>query len=282
MLTNEPSRTALRAALRRAAHQVMDEPLVFEDPLALPIAGVDDVRRFRQNLLRGENESYRALRAFLVARSRFAQDKLTAALDAGLRQYVLLGAGFDTSAYRLPALDGLRSFEVDHPATQEAKRQRLHAAGIDSPSHLTFVPVDFENESAASALAGAGFNGAEPALFCWLGVVPYLREAAIFKTLGWIASLVEGTAVIFDYGEDPNSLPGPLRARFNVLSARVAAIGEPWLSFFEPAELERRLRGLGFTAIEDLSSVEINGLYFRDRHDRLRTAGIGHLIYAQR
>ena len=181
-----PSRTALRVALRRAAHQLYDAPLVFKDPLAVSILGdkyADELRRIPMQPERGFAVG---LRSFLVARSRYAEENLARAVDAGMRQYVLLGAGLDTFGCRNP-YDGLRVFEVDHPATQAWKRELLGRSGIPVPESLTFAPVDFEYQTLAKQLAAAGFDFDAPAFFGWLGVVPYLTLEAFRATLAFIS-----------------------------------------------------------------------------------------------
>src|SRR5437763_15994596 len=173
MQEGQGNRTAERVAQRRAAHQVRDRPLVFDDPLALRVIHPEVARELRGNPPTGETSKLALyLRAFFVMRSRFAEDELAGAVARGVRQYVVLGAGFDTFAYRNPFPE-LRVFEVDHPATQATKRQRLGASGIDIPSSLTFVPIDFTMTRLDDALRGAGFDATTPAFFSWLGVVPY-------------------------------------------------------------------------------------------------------------
>src|SRR5262249_32483033 len=136
----------------------------------------------------------RALRLFLVARSRCAEDALAHAVAAGVRKYVILGAGLDTFAYRNPyAAQALRVFEVDSPATQAWKRDLLRRTRIAEPASLTFVPVDFETQSLAEELRAAGFREAEPAFFSWLGVTMYLTRDAIFSTLSYVASCAAGS-----------------------------------------------------------------------------------------
>ena len=155
----------------------------------------------------------RGMRLHIAMRSRFAEEGLAAAVARGVRQYVLLGAGLDTFAHRNPfAQQGLRVFEVDHPATQGWKRQRLAGAGLAPPASLTFAPVDFERETLAAGLAAAGFDAAAPAFFSWLGVVVYLTRAAVIETLRFIASLPAGTEVVFDYGEPVSAYPPAQRA----------------------------------------------------------------------
>src|SRR5688572_14393982 len=150
----EPSRTARGAALQRAAHQLLETPTVFEDPLALRIFGAEGVAWLGRNLDRYRTPGSRSMRAFLVMRSRFAEDELARAVERGVTQYVVLGAGLDTFAYRNPHR-GLRVFEVDHPSTQVWKRDRLREQSIAIPRSATFAPVDFEKETLAYGLRAA-------------------------------------------------------------------------------------------------------------------------------
>ena len=271
------SRTALRVAARRAAHQILDRPPVFEDPLALAIAGAEAVEKAAS-----ETPSP-SLRAFMAARSRFAEDELARAVARGVRQYVVLGAGLDTFAYRNPhAALGLRVFEVDHPATQEWKRARLLSAGIAIPAETVFVAVNFERQSLADALPSAGFRAGEPAFFSWLGVVPYLTEAAFLATMSFIAGLPPATGVVFDYAVARHALSPREQLALDALASRVAAAGEPFHLFFDPAALAAQVRQLGFRHLEDLDPADLNSRYFRDRADGLSIRGrAGHLLSAR-
>jgi methyltransferase (TIGR00027 family) len=220
------------------------------------------------------------LRAFFVMRSRFAEDALAAAVANGVRQYVVLGAGFDTFAYRNPFPE-LRVFEVDHPDTQSIKRQRLAHGGIEIPASLTFVPVDFTTMKLDDALRGAGFDATKPAFFSWLGVVPYLERPAIDATFRFITSLPEKSAVAFDYAVPPESLGWTARLIFWRMAKRVAALGEPWKTFLDPQTLARDLRDLGFTSVEDFGADALNARYFAGRTDKLRIGGAGRMAMAR-
>jgi len=241
--------------------------------------GEETARLLETDPARFENSP--RLRAFIAVRSRFAEEELAAALHRGVRQFVLLGAGLDTFAYRNPfAASGLRVFEVDHPATQAWKRELLAEAGIAEPPSLTFVPLDFEKRSLDAALEAAEFRTDQPGFFSWLGVVPYLTLEAAQATLAWIGSLPAGSGVVFDYAISPASLGESQKAAFDALANRVARAGEPFRLFFEPAELARTLRELGFRQIEDLDAAEIDRRYFSDRRDGLRVGGLAHLVSA--
>jgi methyltransferase (TIGR00027 family) len=272
----EPSRTALAAAFHRAAHQVLEQGRIFTDPLALRILGVDAERLVREDQ---QHPSRRRMRVFIAARTRFAEDALAAAVDQGVRQLVILGAGLDTYAYRGGCRDRLRIFEVDQPAMQEWKRQRLADAAIPLPSCLTFAPIDFERETLASGLAATPFNPAEKTFFNWLGVVPYLTEEAIWSTLSFIARLPHGAHVVFDYSDPPDSLPADWRAWHRKRAAHVAELGEAWLSYFEADELRNKLMDLGFTEVEDLAPPEIAARFFPNRAISLPNKG-GHILHA--
>ena len=277
METGRASRTAFRVALRRAAHQFLDHPQVLEDPVAIPLLGAD----FQIDPEREAHPIARSFRAFMAARSRCAEDHLAQAVTAGVAQYVVLGAGLDTFAYRNP-LAHLRVYEVDFPATQEWKRTLLANAAIPEPHNLTFVPLDFEHKTLADGLRDAGFDAAQPAFFGWLGVVPYLTLEAIRSTLSTIGGLPAGSGVCFDYGISPMNMSASRRAVYEALAARVAAAGEPFRTLFDPDDLARELSSAGFHRIEQFDSNMLNTLYFPGRSDGLAlpTEGLGMIAAA--
>ena len=265
-----PSRTALRVALRRAAHQLFDRPLVFEDPIAVPLLGARYAEELKRTPLRTDRPFSTALRAFVVARSRYAEDNLQRAVANGVRQYVLLGAGLDTFAYRNPYA-ALRVFEVDHPATQHWKRELLVESSIKIPASLTCAPVDFEHQSLPERLVAAGFDTGQPAFFAWLGVTMYLTAPAFRSTLAFVAAQRSGSGLVFDYSQPREALPLLERLGHDSLAARVKLAGEPFQLFFTPAESAAELTR--FREIEDLGSKEINARYFTQRTDQLKTRG---------
>lgn len=279
MLAGKPSQTALRVAIRRAAHVLADPPPVLDDRVVVQLIG----NRYPRDLERAMHRVARDFRAYMAARSRFAEDNLAQAVAAGTRQYAVLGAGLDTFAFRNPWPE-LRVFEVDFPATQEWKRSMLHEAGIALPANLAFVPHDFEHKTLSDVLAESGFDAAQPVYFSWLGVVPYLTRAAFRATLRMVASLPEGTGLTFDYGHPPETLTPKRREIFNRLANRVAAAGEPIQLFFTPEEVDAELRGAGFDRIEQADHERLNALYLRDRADGLKLSpvGIGTLVTAWR
>jgi methyltransferase (TIGR00027 family) len=274
--SGQPSRTAWAAAAHRAAHQVLEQGLIFSDPLAVRILGQDAERVAREAEAR---PSSRAMRLFIAARTRFAEDSLTAAFHRGARQLVVLGAGLDTYAYRSPFGDPLKIFEVDHPATQAWKRKRLADAAIPIPPSLTFAPIDFERQTLPEGLAAAGFDPSQPAFFTWLGVVPYLTEDAIWSTLAFIASLSNGAHVVFDYSEPPHALSPATREYLERRAAHVEALGEPWLTYFEADTLKEKLLSLGFTEVDDLGPPQIAARYIPNLPSPRPERG-GHILRA--
>ncbi len=270
MKDDRPSLTARGAAGHRAAHQLLEGGRVFRDPLAREILGAGGCAEADE---RARDASLRPLRLLIAARSRFAEEALAASVAAGLRQAVVLGAGLDTFALRNPHVPlGLRVFEVDHPATQAWKRQRLAEAGLSVPPSLSFVPVDFERERLAERLSAEGFNSGAAAFFFWLGVVPYLTRDAILATLRFVAQ-IPGGEVVFDYSEPLANYPAERRGSVEALMQRAAAAGEPMISFPEPAELAHDLGALGFDEIEDLDLAEISGRFLGGRRGLTPRAG---------
>ncbi len=282
MIEGVPSRTAERMALERAAHQVVDTPLVLVDPLAIRMVTPDQVALLRDRSNRGFNSLItKPLRATVVVRSRIAEDEVADAAARGVGQYVLLGAGLDTFGYR-NRHTGLQVFEVDQPSTQRLKQERLAAAGVPVPDRVTFVPCDFTHEALPAVLEAAGFDRARPAVLAWLGVVMYLDRKDILETLRFVASLPAGTVLIFDYALPPAAVPWLIRLFYRTLLKRLAAQGEPWISFFEPAQLRADLAGAGFTTIDDLDADTINRRYLDNRTDGLKVSMASRIVVARR
>jgi methyltransferase (TIGR00027 family) len=278
-----PSHTALRTALQRAAHQLLDSPIVFADPLALPILGPVQEAALRADPSQFERTKLSPyLRALLAVRSRVAEETLAQCVAAGVRQYVILGAGLDTFAFRNSyPLSVLRVFEVDHPATQAWKRELLEQADIPLPGNLTFVPVDFEEQGLSQELLKAEFDLEAGAFFSWLGVMPYLQPEAARATLRAIAGLAGRIGgVVFDYAIPGSALGLMQRLLFKLIAARVKAAGEPWLTFCYPSALAQELSGMGFRYLEDMTGDLLNQRYLADRADGLRVGSLYHVMKA--
>lgn len=259
--------------MRRAAHQILDSPKVLDDPLAIRILG-DARTEIQTDRASHQTRFARSFRAFMVVRSRYAEDQLSASIARGIKQYLILGAGLDTSAYRGVALEAdLQVFEVDHPSTQKWKMARLKAAAISVPASVKCVAVDFERQELGAELLRAGFHADQPAFVSWLGVVPYLSKEAAAHTFGYLGRFPDGSGVVFDYAVPRSSLPWIERLALDALSRRVARAGEPFRLFFTPEELNEFLKGFGFKRIEQLASGDINARYFANRQDGFRVRG---------
>jgi methyltransferase (TIGR00027 family) len=277
----KPSRTALGVAIRRAVHQLYDaHPRILEDPVAVPILGEAYRQALEDAATSVDDRFSRAMRAWVVVRNRYAEDQLAWAVQRGVNQYVLLGAGLDTFAHRNPHPD-LRIFEVDHPATQQWKQELLFSGGIIAPSNLHFVPVDFERQTLSQQLQQYGLDFNAPAVFACLGVVLYLTHATFRAVLDMIKTFPPASGVIMDYALPRHALPLDELAARDLLAAHVESIGEPFQLFFTPEEIAAELTA--FSSIEDLGAAELDARYFVDRKDDLSLAGkSGRILSAWR
>lgn len=267
MSDREASRTALATAYMRAVHQLFDaEPRILEDPIVVLLLGPTALRQINDPANRYRTPETSALRAHVVLRSRFAEDQLAAAVVRGVTQYIILGAGFDTFALRQPAwARALKILEVDHLATQAMKRSQLAAAGLAMPENATFANVDFENESLCDGLLRYDVSLDEPTIFSWLGVTMYLKEDAIDAVLRSVARFPAGSEIVLTFAQPPNPAAGEATDDLSHLAERVASVGEPFVTYFEPDALEVKLRGTGFSKVEFLSPAEADARYFRQR-----------------
>jgi methyltransferase (TIGR00027 family) len=263
-----PSATAVGAAALRAAHLIVDEaPPILDDPVAIRLLDAAAAARIvpGAELLRDPRSL--ALRCGIVVRSRFAEDRLaTSAQRDGVRQFVLLGAGLDTFAYRQPRwAHRIRIFEVDLPAGQADKRRRLSRAGIAEPANLTYVAADFAAGDLVDRLAAAGFDRRAPAFAASLGVLIYLAEDAVERLFDAVSTFAAGTHFVFSFTRPtaaPGRAPGPL-------AARAAELGEPWQSFMEPAAVEEGLRRRGFRLVTFAFAEDVTREYLAGRTDGL-------------
>jgi methyltransferase (TIGR00027 family) len=295
MEEGRPSTTAIITATWRAAHLLVDgEPKILEDSLALRLSGTNDEATFRTHYeaLLAEfsrrlspelaHALFRSMRAIVTMRSRYVEDELRNALERGVTQYVILGAGLDSFAYRRrDVADKVQVFEVDHPASQQWKRERLRELQVPLPPNLTFLPLDFERQPLIAGLRAGGYRLEAPGFFSWLGVIPFLTEEAIFGTLKEVASLGAGTEIVFDYLLVEALLDEESRRIVAVGKEMSAARGEPWLSFFEPMDLAAQVKRLGFTQVWDFGAEEANLRYFAGRTDGLRIPNAEGLLKAR-
>jgi methyltransferase (TIGR00027 family) len=285
MQQGRASLTAMWVATVRARHQLLDKPPVLDDPVALKIIGEPAAAMLRAAPALSEDVMSRTMRAPVVARSRIAEDALHDAVQRGVAQYVVLGAGLDTFAYRNPyPAARLQVFEVDHPATQAWKRSLLAQAQIETPPSLHFVPIDFETQALTSALTDAGFDAARPTFYSWLGVTMYLERAAVLATLQHIASASPpGSEVVFDFILKPSALDLLKRSTLGALAIFFARLGEPWKAYFEPRALGAEMRRMGYAEVRYISREQMNEHCFKGRADRLkiRSLRLGGMMLAR-
>jgi methyltransferase (TIGR00027 family) len=267
---SQRSRTIEIPAIMQALHQTVDgDPKILIDPIAPRLIDPDDDRQWLAPLL---NHSFaNRWRAGFALRARYAEDCLAEGVQRGARQYVILGAGLDSFAYRQPPwASSLRIYEVDHPITQQWKRDRLRAAAIALPSNLTFVPTDFESASIPDGLRAAGFAFNTQTLCSWMGVTQYLTPDALEATFRFVLSLPPSSEIVFSFILPQEDLSGA-EAEALVIAARSAAeVGEPWLARFCADELAPKLRSMGFSQVVHLTPEEAGRRYFRGRQDGLK------------
>lgn len=283
MEEGRPGWTAEGIARMRALHLLLDDdPKIFEDNLALPFLGSEETIRLKTNLDAYQTSELRSLRAVFVMRHRYAEDELGEAFQHGISQYVILGAGLDPFAYQCPdAMQRLHIYEVDHPPTQQWKRQRLEELGIPIPANLTFIPIDFEVQTLAEGMAASDFKHKEPAFFSWLGVTQYLTEEAVLETLKYVSThAAPGSEIVFQIVLPQSILSADDQAVVTTAIERASQHGEPWLSFFEPQALEARLMAMGFNRVTHFGSAEASARYFQGRTDGLALPNYFELIKA--
>jgi len=251
----------MMAAEARGTHRLWDpSPPVLDDPFALALVGPGWEELAAETRAMARHEVTRAGRAGVVVRTRYAEDRLA---DGGpFAQYVILGAGLDSFAWRRPdLLRTLRVFEVDHPATQAWKQERMATLGLPlDPAHV-FVPVDFETGTLHDALDGAGLDWSGPTLFSCVGVAMYLEGGALDATLRTVARAASGSEIVLGYNVADGFLDDIGREFLAAVRARVAGTGEPLRTSMAPEEAEALLTDCGLTVVDHPTSDDLAGRY---------------------
>jgi len=268
------SRTALSVAMLRAVHQTLDgQPKILDDPIAAVLLGDEFDERVTAHQDRAREPRSMELRSQVVLRSRFAEDRLADAVRRGARQCVILGAGFDTFAYRQPDwAHTLRIFEVDHHGTQEEKRRRLGRAGITQPANLEYVAIDFETTSLREGLQRSSLDFSTPTFFSCLGVLVYLTRDAVDAIFELVAGFPQGSEIAFTFSPPDRAVSD--------LADRVSSLGEPWRTYFNPEEIIRHLAALGFQETSMLNTGEAERTLFQGRSDGLHAPRRGGIAAA--
>ena len=272
MEQNGPSRTAIGTAVHRAAHLLLDEdPKILVDPFARAFAGYASDAEMLQAIASVEMIEFPRMRAVFTLRSRYAEDELDCAITRGIGQYVILGAGLDSFAYRRPDLvASLNVFEVDHPASQAWKRARLAGLGIAAPAHLHHISIDFERQTLGEGLAESIIDLGKPVFLSLLGVTQYLTTDATLRMLRDVAvTTAPGSELVFQFVVPPATLARDEAALVTAFAERNGTAGEPWLGYFEPAEMERHLLAAGFSKVVHFGPKEATERYLRGRGDGL-------------
>ena len=283
MIANgQPSLTALTAAAARAAHLIVDtEPVIFADTLAQAMLGERAEELISYHRAHGTHPVLAGARAQVTCRSRYAEDRLADAIGRGIGQYVLLGAGLDSFAYRSPLAGQVRVFEVDHPATQEYKRRvREVAEGGGRVGGVRFVAVDFGRDSLGEALGRAGFDAEQPALVSWLGVTMYLDESAVEATVAVLGGFAPGSEVVVDYMLPAGMRDAAGQMYADLVGQAAAEWGEPWRSVFAPGAMAALLARHGFGPARDVGQRDMIPDAAWDRSDALRPAELSRIAHA--
>lgn len=264
----EPSQSAILTAAARALHRLEPPPLVLDDTLALALGGENAVELMARIQRELPPEALLSFSRWVCVRARVPEDIVEQAVANGVDQYVILGAGLDSFAYRRVDLSGhLRVFEIDHPASQEWKRRRIESVGIPVPANLVFAPVDFEHQTLREGLANVGFDAAKPAVFSWLGVTLYLTTDAIRSTLATVAAVAPPTTIVLTYNQPPSALSALGLEIETAIRAMVTGMGEPIITTFTPPEIEDLIRGEGFNSVTHFGPEEAQQSYFAGRAD---------------
>jgi len=273
----QASRTMLRTAALRAAHQLLDDPPIFQDPVAVQLVPEALLREAADSM----GEDNLALRTLLALRGRFAEDRLSRAAARSVSQYLMIGAGLDTFPWRQPA-DALnmRLFSADHPDSLAWTRAYLQERGLREPPNLVMVATDLEEGRLGEHLIGAGFDP-RAATFCSaLGLTQYLTRAAIQSLLAFVVSLPPGSEIVLSFVPADVDLSEEDALFVSRAVQRVAAIGEPWKTRLQASNLANQLRSLGFSDVFHLTPQAAYTRYFASRQDGLRTPGFEQMICA--
>ncbi|MFK9092682.1 class I SAM-dependent methyltransferase [Bacillus salipaludis] len=285
METNKESLTALVSCFARGYHAMNSHQPIFNDRIAHSLLRDEEKQLISTNWANAiaffdpeKNESFKTFDEKLewvmnnqtipqlVSRARYAEDGLMSAIERGVKQYVILGAGLDTFALRQKNLpEDFIIYEVDHPATQAFKRNRLQEMGFDIPANVKFVPVDFKQDSLPDELKKGGYDSRKYAYFSLLGVVMYLEKADFFNLLSSISDMsMNGSSFVFDYLDDTAFNDGKASKKLIQMRQITAMTGEPMVTGFDPFEFDRELQACNMLLYENLSPANIEELYFEN------------------
>ena len=301
MKDDQASFTALMVAYMRAYHSTHETPKIFDDFLAydlIPEKKRSLIEQYLTPWVKQVNDSkdtelcfnQKMISEFLMqginnvaSRARYSEDNLAKAIQQGVKQYVILGAGMDTFAFRRPEMmEKLEVFEVDHPATQEFKLHRLAELGWKHPAKLHFIPIDFTKENLVTALTSSSFYDPDvKSFFSWLGVINFLSRDEAFATLRSITEIAPtGSMVVFDYLDTDAFIPEKISPQMREFKDFLLKIEEPIITGFNPATLAEEFACLGFRLHENLSPQDIKECYMKGHMDGYHVQENGHFACA--
>jgi methyltransferase (TIGR00027 family) len=281
MIAGQPSQTMLQTAVLRAAHQLLDQPRIFDDPIA-----VDLVPEASREAILREEPRYRApilsaRRAGVVLRSRFAEDRLAAAAARGVRQYVIAASGLDTFPWRQPSFaHQMRIFVTDLPESLAVLQDCVARRGLPQPANLAYVPVDLEHKALLEPLVAAGFQPELPMFCSALGIIQFLTLDAVDALLTFAAQRAKGSEIAFSFTPPDDELAESERSGVRESQLRTQGYGEPWLTRLRPSQLIAQLNLLAYSDIELLTPDLANRRYFHERSDGLRSTSSGQMMAA--
>lgn len=275
-LTDCPSPSAMRVAISRATHQILEDELVFKDPFAVASLGSANAASLIREPLVHNDVPSRSMRAAIVARTRYAEDYLLSAIANGTRQYGVVGAGLDTWALRAAStLPAVTTFELDQPSMQHWKARLYAENRWAQPENLRYVATDLRETSAVDGLLAGGADLSLPVSLSVLGVLVYLDNDAVEREIAALEQLAAGSTITLDYRLDEAQLHPVERVMMQFTASMMAAGGEPWQSSCTPQRMGELLASAGFLVEEDLGSIDLNARYFAGRRDGLQIAGEG-------
>lgn len=284
MVSRNPSGTAFMMAFLRGFHAVYDNTKIFNDPLAYDLIPEEVREAFKQHLIKSTAEmapelakectdaatslrlAVRIMAGPVLARARFVEERLEEAIRNGISQYIILGAGLDTFAYRrLDLADRLQVFELDLPYTQEIKRQLLDRLKLEKPDFLHYISVDFTQDNLASALSKSKYDSGQVSFFSWMGVTQYLPVESILSTIKAIRRLSSsGSEIVFDYYDKSAFDPDKVSNRIKYIMKNTETIGETIITGFDPSKLSMELALLGLRLLNNFGPEEIQQKYFKE------------------
>ena len=302
MKENQASFTAMSVAYMRAYHSMHDTPKIFDDFLAYDLIPEEKRALIEQHLIEQyvtwdqqlndtENtasiydriiisESLMQAINNVISRARYTEDTLEEAFRQGIKQYVILGAGMDTFAFRRPEmLEELEVFEVDHPATQKFKLNRLTELGWKHPAKLHFIPVDFTKESLVTALiSSSSYDPQIKTFFNWLGVTYFLTRDEVFTTFRSIREIAPANStIVFDYLDTDAYIPEKSSPQMQKTLEYLRKIDEPMITGFNPLTLGDELTCLGFSLRENLSPTISKNIILKDVQVNIKLKNMGTL-----